>query len=108
MPAESSIFAEIRRLLEKPAKVSLKDRELLEYTLTSGYAHALALEAERRRLEQRIGALAADLRPEDRRSAVELTALTRSLGRTDVRLERLRKLIAALKARAADAPKNAA
>jgi hypothetical protein len=104
MPAESSIFAEIHRLLEKPGKATLKkDRDVLEYTLTSGYAHALALEAERRRLERRITALAGDLGPESRRSALELTALARSLARTEVRLERLRQLIAALKVRAGNA-----
>ena len=71
--------------------------ERLEDTLTAGYARALALEAERMRLERRVGELAAVL---DEASTGELTALARRLSSTDVDLSELRQLLGALRDRA--------
>ena len=58
MADEHPIFAEIDALLSEPAMPAL-DR--LEDTLTSGYAAALALEAEHRRIERRISDVAVRL-----------------------------------------------
>jgi ABC-type phosphate transport system auxiliary subunit len=61
----------------EPAEMtSFLDR--LDATLTAGYAHALQLEAERWRLERRIGEIAASL--EDDRQGPEVDELAR-LGR---------------------------
>ncbi|HVM17654.1 MAG TPA: hypothetical protein VM290_08750 [Gaiellaceae bacterium] len=83
----------------------------LEETLTSGYAHALALEAERLRLERRIGTLAAGLGEAPQSRAQELVTLAQRLASADGDLDRLRALLAplrlrvsALRAEAAAAP----
>jgi hypothetical protein len=71
--------------------------ETLESTLTEGYAQALALEAERWRLERRLGEVAreggADL-------VDEVSSLGMRLNRTDGELARLRALLATLHERA--------
>jgi len=60
----------------------------MEDTLTDGYARALQLEAERLRLERRIGELARSVDgPEE---ADELKALAGRLGDVNVELEGLR------------------
>jgi hypothetical protein len=74
----------------------------LEDTLTDGYARALSLEAERRRLQRRIGEVGIELgrgRPEH---AHELASLARRLDSADGDLTRLRGLLAPLKQRAAE------
>ena len=73
----------------------------LEDTLTAGYARALALEAERLRVERRIAEVAAKLADGDsdlRRE--ELAKLAERLTSTDRDLTRLRTVLAALKVRA--------
>ena len=71
--------------------------ETLESTLTEGYAQALALEAERWRLERRLGEVAREggANPVD-----EVSSLGMRLNRTDGELERLRALLATLHERA--------
>jgi hypothetical protein len=73
----------------------------LEDTLTEGYAQALALEAERWRLERRLGEVArtaAD--PATSSLAEELSALAKRLTRADGELQNLRSLLGSLHERA--------
>jgi ABC-type phosphate transport system auxiliary subunit len=96
------IHEEIRSLLDAPPTgddaPSLDD---IEHTLTSGYASALALEAERLRLERRISAVAAKLDEDasDLRHS-ELKKLGQRLSAADVDLNRLRALLSSLRSRA--------
>jgi hypothetical protein len=66
----------------------------MEDTLTDGYARALQLEAERLRLERRIGELAHSV--DGREEAEELKALAGRLRDVDVELEGLRNRLGAL------------
>jgi DNA repair exonuclease SbcCD ATPase subunit len=76
----------------------------LEDTLTEGYAHALQLEAERSRLERKLGDLARRIAAHDVADfADELRALARRLTHADGEIERLRSLLASLYVRTRDA-----
>jgi ABC-type phosphate transport system auxiliary subunit len=93
---------EIRTLLDAPAggddAPSLGD---IEHTLTAGYATALALEAERLRLERRITEVAARLG--DKSSEVnqsELAELGQQLSAASGDLTKLRELLSSLRTRA--------
>jgi hypothetical protein len=96
------IHVEIRTLLEAPPTgddaPSLDD---IEHTLTTGYATALALDAERMRLERRIAAAAATLGEEagDLHHS-ELATLGRRLSVADGDLTCLRRLLSSLRSRA--------
>ena len=70
---------------------------LLEDTLTTGYARALELEAERGRLERRIGELVA------KGEAGELAELAKRVAATDDDLVSLRDLLTVLRDRASAA-----
>jgi hypothetical protein len=73
----------------------------LEDTLTSGYAQALALEAERWRLEQRLGEVARKVGGPDTSSfAEELSALAKRMTSADGELNHLRTLLGSLHDRA--------
>jgi hypothetical protein len=93
---------EIRTLLDAPPTgedaPSLDD---IEHTLTAGYANALALEAERWRLERKIAEVASQLGD---RSGVseqsELVQLGQRLSATDGHLTLLRDLLSSLRRRA--------
>jgi hypothetical protein len=63
----------------------------VEHTLTDGYAHALALEAERRRAEARVRELAgdADALAEQRILKVRLEQIDRELAELRALLDRL-------------------
>lgn len=79
---------------EGPGAPSL---DAIELTLTDGYAEALALEAERSRIERRLGEVARDAgRQENLR---EFARLSESLESADKELERLRSLLGDLQAR---------
>jgi ABC-type phosphate transport system auxiliary subunit len=81
----------------------------VEHTLTSGYARALALEAERGRLQQRLGELAATLDGGDLgRNALELSDVARRFAATDGDLRALRGRLASLRAHARDVRRAAA
>jgi len=77
-----------------------RDRDRIERTLTDGYAHALALEAECFRLERRLTEVAQSLQPGDiEEKATELSELARrlngsagELGELRGRLSELRRL----------------
>jgi hypothetical protein len=53
----SELIERITELIESPER----DAELLEQTLTDGYARALSLEAEQQRLERRLAEARAEL-----------------------------------------------
>jgi hypothetical protein len=73
----------------------------LEDTLTEGYAQALALEAERWRLERRLGEVARTAGGPDASSLTEeLSALAKRLTRADGELSQLRSLLGSLHERA--------
>lgn len=76
----------------------------MEDTLTEGYAQALALEAERWRLERRLGQVAREVDPNDGAGiAEELSSLARRLTRADGELTQLRGLLGSLHERARSA-----
>jgi hypothetical protein len=84
----------IRVLLEKQRESSASDTTVVEHTLTDGYAHALALEAERGRAENRIRALAGD-----EGHSTELRTLKARVVELDANLVQLRGLLEVLSAR---------
>ncbi len=105
MTEENPIFAEIEGLLAERDKPGL-DR--LEDTLTSGYAAALALEAERWRIERRISEVAALLGEGQQRGGTkEIVKLAERLNVADADLARLRGMLTRLRDRA-DAARAAA
>ena len=104
MVEENTIFAEIEALLSERAKPGL---DQLEDTLTSGYAAALALEAERWRIERRISEVAALLGEGKRGGTKEIVKLAERLNAADAALARLRGMLTTLRDRA-DAVRAAA
>ena len=98
----TDLFEKIDGLLSEPVA---GDHEpalaRIEHTLTEGYARALALEAERWRLERRIGEVAAMLVQGDReRKTDELAALAERISSADGDLSRLRGRLSTLRRRA--------
>jgi hypothetical protein len=93
---------EIQTLLDSPPiGEDAPSIDAIEDTLTAGYARALALEAERWRLERRIAEVAVELGgkpPDDERD--ELTKLGQRLSSADGDLTMLRQLLASLRSRA--------
>jgi hypothetical protein len=96
------IHDDIRSLLEAPPKgEDAPTIDAIEHTLTAGYARALALEAERWRLERRIAEVASNLggkSQDDEHS--ELTELGQRLSAADGDLSNLRGLLSSLRSRA--------
>ena len=96
------IHDEIRSLLDAPPDgEDAPTIDAIEHTLTAGYARALALEAERWRLERRIAQVAAELggkSQDDEHS--ELTQLGQRLSLADGDLSNLRGLLSSLRSRA--------
>ncbi len=95
---------EIRTLLDAPAAGGqAPSLAHIEDTLTAGYARALALEAERWRLERRMAeVVTAFADEEDAVNSSELTRLARRLKRASGDLADLRSLLASLRQRAAE------
>jgi len=93
---------EIRSLLDSPpAGAEAPTIDDIEHTLTAGYARALALEAERWRLERRIAEVAAELgRKPDEVEQSELAQLGQRLSAADGDLSKLRGLLSSLRSRA--------
>jgi hypothetical protein len=71
--------------------------DTVEMTLTDGYAAALALEAERWRIERRLGEVARDA--DDAEDVRELAQLSERLETADGELAGLRSLLSNLQAR---------
>ncbi len=95
------IHDEIRNLLDAPPTgedaPSLHD---IEHTLTAGYASALALDAERWRLERQISEVAAKLGDESSVEHSEIASLGKRLSVADGDLTLLRGLLSSLRTRA--------
>ena len=92
-PAPLPMVQQIEDLL-RDAEASLAT---VEDTLTQGYAQALQLEAERLRLERRIGEVA---RATDADQAAEIRRLGTKLTSADGELQRLRSVLDTLADRA--------
>jgi hypothetical protein len=86
----ATLTAEINALIAEPAAPLAR----LEDTLTTGYARALALEAERVRLERRLGKAAAEGDGEQART------LALRVSNAEEHILRLRSLLSALRERA--------
>lgn len=86
---------EIADLLRMPeAGAGAPSLAAIESTLTDGYAEALALEAERSRIERRLGEIARDAGEVSAHSvAAELTELSERLAAADEEIARLRALL---------------
>ena len=101
-PEDAGLLEEIAALVAEPA--SEEPGRLIarmEHTLTAGYARALALEAERLRLERRIASVAADLSHGDATDrSGELADLSRRASEADGDLGYLRGLLGSLRERA--------
>jgi hypothetical protein len=97
------LYEELEALLEAPAGDGAPSRAELEDALTGGYARALALEAERLRLERRIGQAAAGFREGAAPPARELADLAQRLSHADGELDKLRLLLSSLRTRVRDA-----
>jgi len=95
------LIDDIRDLLtaERPP-VSKSFLERVDVTLTDGYAHALQLEAERWRIQRRIGEVVAGLPAgTDREHEPELVALAERLTSANESIDSLRALLASLRER---------
>ena len=86
---------QIAELLDLPENgAGAPSLDTIESTLTDGYAAKLALEAERWRIEQRLGMVARDADEVKAHGvAVELAELTDRLETTEGELARLRSLL---------------
>ena len=101
-PLAAMIHDDIRSLLEAPSTGDdAPSLHHIEHTLTEGYARALALEAERWRVERQLADVAARLGDEvTDEDASELARLGQRLSSTDGDLNKLRTLLVALRTRA--------
>ena len=97
MPKKDPLLAEIVALLAEAEDGD--DPERLERTLTDGYARALRLEAERRRLEKEIGKLTVTVGEGDAAARRELATLVRQVKRQEGDLGALRALLRRLRSR---------
>src|ERR1700752_5044054 len=89
------MMKQIEELLNAPTSgAAAPSLARMEHTLTEGYAQALRLEAERMRLERRLGevARAVDSSP----SVEELSSLGKRLTSADGELTKLRSLLGTL------------
>ncbi len=92
------VLERIEELLDAPSDgVAAPTLARMEETLTEGYAEALALEAERLRVERRLGEVAGTAHEPS--VAEELAALARRRTHADVELGKLRAVLGRLQAR---------
>jgi chromosome segregation ATPase len=100
-PKTAVLIDDIRELLATPPPAETRSfLDVLDATLTSGYAAALQLEAERWRLERKIGEVAARFGDEqDELSAEELAALTKQLTAANENITSLRSVLGELRDR---------
>src|SRR3954447_17513391 len=92
-PADTLMVQQIEDILSAPAPTLAR----VEDALTEGYANALALEAERLRLERRVGEVARMINGDH---GEELRKLGARLRRADGEIEQLRSLLGTLSDRA--------
>jgi len=98
MPLQEEITALLRLPENGDGAPSLA---AIESTLTDGYAEALALEAERLRIERRLGEVARDAGEVSAHSvAAEIAELSERLDSADGEIVRLRSLLRSLQNRA--------
>ena len=97
MPKKDPLLEEISALLD--AGEAIEDTALLERMLTDGYARALTLEAERRRLEKQIGILTVAVGTGDDAARRELAGLVRRVKRQELDLGALRAQLGRLRRR---------
>ena len=95
-PDLASVLDEVQALLDAPPGRRRAALTRVEHTLTSGYAHALGLEAERLRLARRVFVAA------EAGDSGEVVTLTRLVATTDIELAHLRGLLTALRSHAFD------
>ncbi len=104
-----TLFDKIDALLAEPVAGGEAELARIEHTLTEGYARALALEAERWRLERRLGEVAQKLALGDReKKTSELVSLAERMSSADGDLTQLRGRLATLRQRAHDVRATAA
>jgi hypothetical protein len=96
----SGVLTEIRSLLDVPANGQRPPRAVVEYTLTSGYAYALALEGEQLRAEGRLRAILRDRSGNRRLREERIDELTGLLAQLDQERAGLRALLSSLRAQA--------
>lgn len=90
----NDLLAQISTLLGS----STRDLDQIEHTLTDGYAHALALDAERLRLEKRMTSVTQSIqRGDTEKKARELAEISERLGGNAGDAEKLRALLADLR-----------
>ena len=94
-----TVLTEIRSLLDQPTERARPARAIVEKTLTDGYAHALALEGDRLRVERRLRELV-DTSDRDETTDAEVASLASSVALLDRELADLRGLLAELRAHA--------
>jgi ABC-type phosphate transport system auxiliary subunit len=109
-PEDAALLEEIAALVAEPASTEHAGQlARMEDTLTAGYARALALEAERLRLERRINSVAAELSEGDHADRNdELAELSRRASEADGALSSLRSLLDTLRVRARELRTTAA
>ena len=95
-PEVTALLDEVDALLESPEP---PPRHVVEYTLTSGYARALALEAETRRLERRLGEMAVGRGRDEAGNPREVSAVVDRLADAGGELARLRGALSTLRVR---------
>jgi hypothetical protein len=100
-----ALLEQIDELLDAPAPdgaSAATATRRIERTLTEGYAHALALEAERMRLHRRLGEAASNVQDAGSDGVDEISTLAKRLAEADAELGRLRERLQALRSRAQD------
>jgi len=97
MPVKDTLMAQIAALLTEAE--GRDDPAQLERTLTDGYAQALALEAERWRLQQRLREMTAAVARGETASRLELAAAMRQLKRQEDEIGALRQELGRLQQR---------
>ena len=107
VPENPALVDEIEAMLLEPPHGGDAAIARVEQTLTDGYAQALALEAERWRIERRIAQIARRIADGDAADAAqELSSLSERLSAMDDELSRLRCSLTSLR-RHADAVRAA-
>jgi hypothetical protein len=97
MPKKDPLLEEIAALLAEAEEGD--DPKRLERTLTDGYARALTLEAERRRLQKEIGTLTVTVGEGDVAARRRLASLIRQVKRQEGDLGTLRASLRRLRSR---------